>query len=114
MPGFLVAIENIGSSIPSDMPTFAMNELRISDVDSRILKDLVRKQWRISSGSMKAMTHVPQRRKGSSPKTDNHWEGLHTIIRKMLRYVVYRSQKSPRCEMNVVHADWRSPYCRDV
>ncbi|GBN13885.1 hypothetical protein AVEN_255540-1 [Araneus ventricosus] len=51
----------------------------------------------------------PKRRRGLSPKLQQNWEGLYTIVKK-LNNVVYRVQRSPKAKPRVIHINRLAPY----
>ncbi|GBN60826.1 hypothetical protein AVEN_33060-1 [Araneus ventricosus] len=51
----------------------------------------------------------PKRRRGQSPKLQQNWEGLHTVVKK-LNDVVYRVQRSPNAKPKVIHINCLAPY----
>ncbi|GBN97376.1 hypothetical protein AVEN_201797-1 [Araneus ventricosus] len=44
----------------------------------------------------------PKRRRGPSPKLQQNWEGLYTVVKK-LNNVVYRVQRSSNAKPKVIH-----------
>ncbi|GBN89634.1 Retrovirus-related Pol polyprotein from transposon 412 [Araneus ventricosus] len=51
----------------------------------------------------------PKRRRGLSPKLQQNWEGLYTIVKK-LNDVIYRVQRSPNAKPKVILINRLTPY----
>ncbi|KAJ8910252.1 hypothetical protein NQ315_007474, partial [Exocentrus adspersus] len=57
----------------------------------------------------KVWLYNPKRTKRKSPKLQKSWEGPYIIVTR-LNDVVYRIEKNPQANMNIVHIDRLTPY----
>ncbi|GBL87495.1 hypothetical protein AVEN_271880-1 [Araneus ventricosus] len=57
----------------------------------------------------KVWMYNPKRRRGLSPKLQQNWEGLYTIVKK-LNDVIYKVQMSPNTNPKVIHINRLTPY----